>query len=311
MMGLFSLVGRAGFEPATNGLKVRYAVSARRAFRGEAASHGPLGSPFWPVLWRNLPSFRRLVLELETALDENTACRSAGPLRHWQSPRSCVSRLNRQQWSRTGNAAARAFAFLGRCFVVVRRGDQTRYSEQEGVSYPEPQANALRSNGSYRPTGALPPAGPRGGSRIETAGVAPGHHHKAPSSSGRASTQQTGLYRPHPRKTADSVTSPVLTPHAQVAKAKGIYRGPERGTNPPDFFGCLVAGAVARRVGPSWRTTAQVATVGAPTTRKALKTGHRPLVKVPGTANPPAVRVGRFYGVGVARPENTQGSPAH
>jgi hypothetical protein len=32
MNTLFSLVGRAGFEPATNGLKGRYALSARCRF---------------------------------------------------------------------------------------------------------------------------------------------------------------------------------------------------------------------------------------------------------------------------------------
>ena len=32
MNGLFSLVGRAGFEPATNGLKARYALRAEGRF---------------------------------------------------------------------------------------------------------------------------------------------------------------------------------------------------------------------------------------------------------------------------------------
>ena len=56
-----------------------------------------------------------------------------------------------------------------------RRGKQTRYSEPEGVSYSEDQANGVAlPHGLYGITGEQAPAGPRSESRIETAGVAPG-----------------------------------------------------------------------------------------------------------------------------------------
>ena len=49
MKALFSLVGRAGFEPATNGLKVRYAHSAKRSVRGGFSVHGSPEVPFSPI----------------------------------------------------------------------------------------------------------------------------------------------------------------------------------------------------------------------------------------------------------------------
>ena len=54
-----------------------------------------------------------------------------------------------------------------------RRGKQTRYRE-EGVSYLKSQANSLPTTCLYGISGEVAPSGPRGGSRIETAGVAPG-----------------------------------------------------------------------------------------------------------------------------------------
>ena len=58
-------------------------------------------------------------------------------------------------------------------------GESRPATEGEGVSYPDAQANARTFQGSYRTTGEEAPAGPRVGSRIETAGVASGSHETA------------------------------------------------------------------------------------------------------------------------------------
>jgi len=55
-------------------------------------------------------------------------------------------------------------------------GESRPATEDEGVSYPEVQANARSFHGSYRTTGEEAPSGPRAGSRIETVGVAPDPH---------------------------------------------------------------------------------------------------------------------------------------
>jgi hypothetical protein len=59
MNTLFSLVGRAGFEPATNGLKARYALSARAGFTVRPLCMASGYAPFSHPLWRNLPTSTR------------------------------------------------------------------------------------------------------------------------------------------------------------------------------------------------------------------------------------------------------------
>jgi hypothetical protein len=51
-----SLVGRAGFEPATNGLKARYALSARSLFPLCALCIDRIAGRFSPALCQILPT---------------------------------------------------------------------------------------------------------------------------------------------------------------------------------------------------------------------------------------------------------------
>lgn len=117
--------------------------------------------------------------------------------------------------------------------------------------------------------------------------------------SGRASVQLTGLHGPHPANTADRDRLPVLTPHAPSRKPKAIYRGPERGTNPPDLFrapGGRSSSTPSRPIVAD--DSASEPQVGGPASDRP-SAGQCPLVKARSTASPPQYRVGRFYGVGV------------
>ncbi len=53
----FSLVGRAGFEPATNGLKGRYAISADCRFTVRAGRLGRVDGQFLHPFCQNPPTF--------------------------------------------------------------------------------------------------------------------------------------------------------------------------------------------------------------------------------------------------------------
>jgi hypothetical protein len=117
-------------------------------------------------------------------LDVKSVGQRVAPLRYSQSPRSCDSSpSDGQRWCYTGSAAARAFAFQGRCLCVANK--PTRRTEQAGLYRPATTYGSAPVRVSNQPAG--------GNSR---------RHTQAPSSSGRALTQQMGLHGPHPHTPA-------------------------------------------------------------------------------------------------------------
>jgi hypothetical protein len=190
---------------------------------------------------------------------------------------------SRARWSRTGNAAARAFAFQGRCFVVVGRVALGERSARIAARL----QRSSRSEAEGRPL----------------LRVAAGGHHKASSAVRAQRHQLMGLYGPHPMNTADPVRLPVLTPHAQVPQGNRIYRGPERGMNPPDLFRVLCGSSSSTLGRPIvvFRSASKPQVGGLTSDRPSA--GQCPLVKVPGAFPLRSVGVGRFHGVGVTRPE--------
>jgi hypothetical protein len=164
----------------------------------------------------------------------------------------------------TGNAAVRAFAFQGRCFELAVRAHCHNGWDNRGP---------MPANSKHR-------------------------------SAVRARRRQLmGLPGPHPRNTADRVRLPVLTPHAPSRKPKAIYRVPARGVNPPDSSGAGGSGEslharTAHRGFPR-RKWPQVGGL----TSDSSRAGQGTLVKARGTVSRP-LRVGRFPGVGVVRPQH-------
>lgn len=117
-----------------------------------------------------------------------------------------------------------------------------------------------------------------------------------------AATPANGPASAAPIKDRWSRRSPVLTPHAPSRKPKAIYRGPERGTNPPELF----SGARGSSSSTLGRPTVVFRSASRPQvgglTSDSSRSGHGPLVKAPRTAR----LVGRFNGVGVARPRESR-----
>jgi hypothetical protein len=199
----------------------------------------------------------------------------------------------RRAGGRAPECSSKGFCISGRCFVMMRRGKQTRYSEPEGAPYSETQANTLQCIGLYGSSGAHSPPGPRVESRIGAAGVAPGHHHKMPSAVRAQRHQQMGLHGLHPKNTADRVRLPVLTPHAPSRKPKAIYRVRASGTNPPDSSGA--SGSSSNTPGRPTVVflSASRPQVGGLTSDSSLA-GQGTLVKARGTVSPTYAVVGRF-----------------
>ena len=114
-----------------------------------------------------------------TVLAVKSVGQRACTTRQSQSPRSCDSSpSDGQGGASTGNAAARAFAFLGRCFVVRRREKQTRLTDRL-IRLPDGGRSQMAGNCR--------------GLRV---GVASDPHHKAPfCRQGAALTQQMGECR--------------------------------------------------------------------------------------------------------------------
>jgi hypothetical protein len=77
MNRMFSLVGRAGFEPATNGLKVRRAHRAEVRIIGEPTAHGAPKVPELPRFCQFLPP--SLIGRTDPGLRDATAKTSTAP----------------------------------------------------------------------------------------------------------------------------------------------------------------------------------------------------------------------------------------
>lgn len=114
---------------------------------------------------------RRKVIQCHTVLDTIPVVNVRDHEDNARALAHAFRAVHSAQWSRTGNAVARAFAFLGRCFVGMWRSLVARLLV------------------------------PERGSGFSGRWFKSSHPHKAPSSSGRALTQQTGLHGLHPRNT--------------------------------------------------------------------------------------------------------------
>jgi hypothetical protein len=103
---------------------------------------------------------------------------------------------------------------------------------------------------------------------------------------------------------------PVLTPHAPSTKGPAIYRGPERGQNPPAMFAGARGSSSSTLRWPTVaiRSASRPQVGGLASDRPSA--GQCPLVKARETVRRP-VRVGRFHGVGVARPEESGLTVSH
>jgi hypothetical protein len=167
----------------------------------ESARHrSPLASG---RLHRFYTARRRVVIQCYTALDKMEGSQGAATLRQSSSPRSSRFGPSGHSVAALETRAARAFAFLGRCFVVAYK--PTRRTEQAGLYRP-----AIRSTGaSVRVSNQ--PAG--GNSR---------RHHKAPSSSGRALTQQTGECRRRTHESDGAMSAPAPAALPQGPQRTGI-----------------------------------------------------------------------------------------
>jgi hypothetical protein len=99
---------------------------------------------------------------------------------------------------------------------------------------------------------------------------------------------------------------PVLIPHAPSTKGPAINRGPERGQNPPDSFRVLCGSSSSTLGRPTvvFRSASRPQ-VGGLTSDSSLA-GHGPLIKAPQAVFPQS-GVGRFVGIGIARPEESEG----
>ena len=104
-----SLVGRAGFEPATNGLKVLCAHGAPGSVRGEFGLHGSPDVPFSPICGQKVPHQR---LQTNGVLDTITVAngRSFGTMTAEPSS-SCSYPFSGDRERPRNCKALRAFAF--------------------------------------------------------------------------------------------------------------------------------------------------------------------------------------------------------
>jgi hypothetical protein len=171
-------------------------------------------------------------------LDKIAASQSAATRRQSPSPRSSRFGPSGHSVAALETRAARAFAFLGRCFVMVSARADARLSAPVSVATPtDSDAYELGCEQGSIPCqsgeGAMP----------ATPGIAPGqsakrgtsarHHHKAPSSSGRALTQQTGECRRRTQESdgAMSAPAPLALPQgpARTGNAEPCTSGPRYG----------------------------------------------------------------------------------
>jgi hypothetical protein len=188
--------------------------------------------------------------------------------------------LRRVKCRRTGNAAARAFAFQGRCFVVAAKR-QIRHGGRKVLAILGIRSQSAR-------------------------------HHKAPSCRQGAATQRREHESAPPEKTrvlglpagplGPRYGQPVLIPHAPSRKRPAIYRGPERGQNPPAMFAGARGGSSSTLGRPTvvFRSASRPTGSG-PASDRPLA-GQCPLVKAPEAVSPQS-GVGRFHGIGIARSE--------
>ena len=191
---------------------------------------------------------------------------------------------------REASRALRLSRFQGRCLLAGMRNQRRRLAIGEALSeQPSGYATTIR--------------------------FAPGTSQQAPSCRQGAATQRSGHASAPPEKTSVLGLSagplgsrygpPVLIPHAPVPKGNAIYRGPERGTNPPALF----AGARGSSSSTLGRPTVVFRSASRPQvgglTSDSPSAGQGPLVKAPETVRRP-VRVGRLHGIGIARPEESR-----
>jgi hypothetical protein len=199
--GLFSLVGRTRFELVTNGLKVLCAGYAKPAVIGEAVRMDCLEVPFLPTVGRKVPHqkhwmgahlYKIAVVNVSDHRDNR-----ASPFTHaFQAPKTGTVVAHRER------SSERAFAFLRRCLVGMRR-----------VVVRHGSALADRLFCGYLLESASHAAPYTAGCVRGLAGSTPAVPTKHRHSSGRELTQHMGLNGPHPPYTGpdDQSDAPTRT----------------------------------------------------------------------------------------------------